>query len=133
MGGICAVNEYYVKHPALDKGARKLSGVIKDRINPESWTGDVNPTGVDVAGAWAMGAALAGRILRSDNVYSHAETDYAAIRLAEKATMLEPLGPVYEDEQGVRSGPGYGDNGRPGVSKAILPCKRPPPVGGGDG
>ena len=45
----------------------------------------------------------------------------ATIATKEKATMLRPLRPKYIDAGGVVSGPGYGDNGRPGVSARIVP------------
>ena len=121
VGGVQAVQKVYVNNPELDKGARKLSGPVQDRINPKSWEGDVDPTGVNVHEAWVIGGALAAKILQADGVYTAEETNYATIATKEKATMLKPLGPKYIDAGGVVSGPGYGDNGRPGVSARIVP------------
>ena len=121
------MTDFNVKHPELNNGGRKLSGPVKDRMNPKSWEGDVDPRGVDVSAAWKTGGGLAAKILQADKVYSTDETDFAAIARAEEATMLKPMGPVYVDAAGIRSGPGYGDNGRPGVSAQIVP-PGPPPV-----
>ena len=83
---------------------RKLSGNIKDHVNPASWSGNTNPATVNLGVQWNVGAALAGQALTADGVYTAEEVNYAQIATTSDATMLQPLGTA---------------GGRPGVSPAI--------------
>ena len=109
-------------NPNLDAGSVKLSGEVKDHVNPTSWLGDHDPRKVDLAKCWKRGAVLAASALTEHGLYSPAEVNFAAIAIAPEhtapsqpgvleghATMLKPFGPNYKD------------NGRPGVSAGIVP------------
>ena len=90
--------------PHLDAGSNKLSGTIKDHVNPASWSGNTNPATVNLGVQWNVGAALAGQALTADGVYTAEEVNYAQIATTSDATMLQPRGVA---------------GGRPGVCTSI--------------
>ena len=102
--GIVAVQRFFDRNPHLDAGSNKLSGNIKDHINPASWSGNTNPATVNLGVQWNVGAALAGQALTADGVYTAEEVNYAQIATTSDATMLQPRGVA---------------GGRPGVSPHI--------------
>ena len=92
---------------------------------PASWEGDVDPSHVNITQCWKAGAALAASALTNDGRFDANELNYDLIATTGvpvtirgpgnqnktyggAATMLKPLGP------------GYGDNGRVGVSADIV-------------
>ena len=48
--GIVAVQRFFDRNPHLDAGSNKLSGNIKDHVNPASWSGDTDPSTVNIGG-----------------------------------------------------------------------------------
>ena len=101
---IVSVQRVFDRNPRLDAGSYKLSGNIKDHVNPASWSGDTNPAAVDLGAQWSVGAALAGQALTADGVYAADQVNYAQIAASSDATMLQTLGVAA---------------GSPGVSAAI--------------
>ena len=77
-------------HLLLDQGSRKLSGRVKDHINPESWDGDYDPRDVDLQVCWKTGAQLAAAALTECRLFAAAEVDFAAMAAA-GATLLSPF------------------------------------------
>jgi len=125
MMDIMFMQEYFDEHPDEDSGSKKLSGAVKDHINPTSWEGDVDPSHVDITQCWKAGAALAASALTADGRFDPNELNFDLIATTGvpvtirgpgnqnktyggAATMLKPLGPE------------YGDNGRVGVSADIV-------------
>ena len=92
-------------HPELDAGSRKLSGDIKDHVNPATWKGNTDPSKVNLGIAWKQGATLAAAALTADGVYTQEQVNYTQIAAMSNATMLEPLGAAA---------------GRPGVSGDVV-------------
>ena len=78
------------ENPHLDQGSRKLSGAVKDHINPETWKGDCNPANVDLMLCWKKGALLAKEALTEHDVFADADVNFDAIA-ATGATMLTPV------------------------------------------
>ena len=56
---IVSVQRFFDRNLRLDAGSRKLSGNIKDHVNPASWSGDTNPAAVDLGVQWSVGAVRA--------------------------------------------------------------------------
>ena len=125
MMDIMFMQEYFDEYPDEDHGSKKLSGAVKDHINPTSWEGDVDPSHVDITQCWKAGAALAASALTADGRFDPNELNFDLIATTGvpvtirgpgnqnktyggAATMLKPLGPE------------YGDNGRVGVSADIV-------------
>ena len=79
-----------LRYSRLDQGSRKLSGSVKDHINPESWDGDYDPRGVDLQACWKTGAQLAAAALTECRLFAPAEVDFAAMAAA-GATLLSPF------------------------------------------
>ena len=102
--GLAAVQEFLDENPELDQGSRKLSGRVKDHINPASWKGDYDPTNVNLPACWTKGALLAKAALTEHHLFTDDEVDFDAIAAQEGATMLMPV-------------PG---EGRPGVKVGVL-------------
>ena len=100
--GLAAVQEFLDENPRLDQGSRKLSGSVKDHINPESWDGDYDPRGVDLQVCWNAGAQLAAAALTEHRLFDANDVDFVAIA-ATRATLLSPF-------------PG---EGRPGVKVGV--------------
>ena len=84
--GLAAVQEFLDENPRLDQGSRKLSGLVKDHINPKSWPGDYDPTNVDLQLCWKKGAQLAATAC----LFDANEVNFAAIA-ATGATLLSPF------------------------------------------
>ena len=72
----------HTSHLLLDQGSRKLSGSVKDHINPESWDGDYDPRGVDLQVCWKAGSQLAAAALTECRLFAAAEVDFAAMAAA---------------------------------------------------
>ncbi len=70
----------------------KLSGNIKDHVNPASWSGDTDPSTVNIGVMWKVGAALAGQALTADGAYTADQVAFDQIAATSDATMLQPLG-----------------------------------------
>ena len=100
-----SVARFLDQHPELDAGSRKLSGDIKDHVNPTTWKGDTDPSKVNLGIAWKQGATLAAAALTADGVYTQEQVNYIQIAAMGNATMLEPLGATA---------------GRPGVSGDVV-------------
>ena len=88
--GLAAVQEFFDENPHLDQGSRKLSGPVKDHVNPESWEGGYDPRGVDLQVCWKAGAQLAAAALTECRLFAAAEVDFAAMAAA-GATLLSPF------------------------------------------
>ena len=88
--GLMSVARFLDQHPELDAGSRKLSGDIKDHVNPATWKGNTDPTKVNLGIAWKQGATLAAAALTADGVYSQEQVNYINIAAMSNATMLEP-------------------------------------------
>ena len=64
--GLMSVARFLDQHPELDAGSRKLSGDIKDHVNPATWKGSTDPSKVNLGIAWKQGATLAAAALTAD-------------------------------------------------------------------
>ena len=78
------------ENPRLDQGSRKLSGRVKDHINPASWEGDYDPRGVDIKLCFKKGALLAAAALTEHGMFSADEVNFAGLAAA-GATLLSPF------------------------------------------
>jgi len=88
--GLTAVQQFLDENPHLDQGSRKLSGGVKDHINPASWEGDYDPRGVDLKLCWNEGAKLAAAALKEHRLFSADEVNVATLAAA-GATLLSPF------------------------------------------
>ena len=90
LSGLLTVQEFFDENPRLDEGSRKLSGLVKDHINPKSWEGDYNPTGVDLQLCWKTGAQLAAAALTEHMLFNADEFNFEVMAAA-GATLLSPF------------------------------------------
>ena len=50
------VADVFELYPQWDRGSRRLSGDVKDHVNPEPWEGSTSALGVNVSTCWLAGA-----------------------------------------------------------------------------
>ena len=79
-----------IENPRLDQGSRKLSGAVKDHVNPASWEGEYDPRGVDLKLCFKEGAELAAAALTEHGMFSADKVDFAGFAAA-GATLLSPF------------------------------------------
>ena len=99
--GLATVQEFLDENPHLDQGSRKLSGLIKDHINPKTWGDHYNPTGVDLSLCWKRGAQLAAAALTEHGLFNADKVNFGAWAAA-GATLLSPC--TGEGRPGVKVG-----------------------------
>jgi len=87
--GLAMVQEFLDENPHLGQGSRKLSGSIKDHINPKTWEGDYDPTGVNPSLCWKRAAQLAAAALTEHGLFNANEVNFAAWAAA-GVTLLSP-------------------------------------------
>lgn len=125
MMDIMFMQEYFDEYPDEDSGSKKLSGAVKDHINPTSWEGDVDPSHVDITQCWKAGAALAASVLTADGRFDANELNFDLIATTGVPVTIRGPGNQNKTYEGAATmlkplGPGYGDNGRVGVSADIV-------------
>jgi len=80
---VCNALEYtdlMTKHSDLGWGLknRRLQS-SKDHMNTHTWTGDTNPSNVNIIASWKLGATRAVERLSKTRVFSNAELDFEAL------------------------------------------------------